>query len=386
MKPKLTMEMVAQQAGVSITTVSHVINKTRHVNQETKDAVLRVMKDLNYHSPKMAKPDTVNGTCIGVILADAREDYYVAMIKAVETVAADYGVSIIFSDSEADFEKEKKNVDIMLDGRVNGLLLAPVDADRMPKALSKTPIPVVLIDRQYESHNFLVVGINNFRSSFLGAKALIEKGSNDLSLLLELCESIEGGWYKAQPVRRVEIPKADGGVRLLGVPTVIDRMVRKLCFRKQAVVQVLQPVFEPEFSDSSYGFRPGRSAQQAIERAKGYYEEGYTQVVDLDLEKFFDTVNHDLLIKMVRETVKDEAIITLIKKFIKSGVMADGLVSQNEQGTPQGGPLSPLLSNIYLTKFDRMLEERGYKFVRTKVRGMRMIVTSTSGAAAPPGG
>jgi group II intron reverse transcriptase/maturase len=159
----------------------------------------------------------------------------------------------------------------------------------------------------------------------------------------ELCESIEGGWYKAQPVRGVEIPKADGGVRLLGVPTVIERMVQ------QAVVQVLQPVFEPRFSDSSYGFRPGRSAQQAIGRAKGYYEEGYTWVVDLDLEKFFDTVNHDLLIKRVRETVKDEAIITLIKKFIKSGVMADGLVSQSEQGTPQGGPLSPLLSNIYLT-------------------------------------
>jgi group II intron reverse transcriptase/maturase len=136
----------------------------------------------------------------------------------------------------------------------------------------------------------------------------------------ELRESIRGGWYKAQPVRRVEIPKPDGGVRLLGVPTVIDRMVQ------QALVQVLQPVFEPTFSDSSYGFRPRRSAQQAIQRAKGYYEEGYTWVVDLDLEKFFDTVNHDLLIKMVREMVKDETIITLIKKFLKSGVMVDGLV------------------------------------------------------------
>ena len=174
----------------------------------------------------------------------------------------------------------------------------------------------------------------------------------------ELCESIEGGWYKPKPVRRVEIPKPDGGKRQLGVPTVIDRMVQ------QAMVQVLQPVFEKTFSDSSYGFRPGRSAQQAIERARGYYGEGYTHVVDLDLEKFFDTVNHDLLIKMVRETVKDEAIIALIRKFLKSGVMADGLVSQNEQGTPQGGPLSPLLSNIYLTRFDRMLEERGHKFVR----------------------
>ena len=175
---------------------------------------------------------------------------------------------------------------------------------------------------------------------------------------VELCESIRGGWYKPKPVKRVEIPKPDGGKRLLGVPTVIDRMVQ------QAMVQVLQPIFEQTFSDSSFGFRPKRNAHQAIKRAKKYYEEGYTSVVDLDLEKFFDTVNHDLLIKMVRETIKDEAVITLIKKFLKSGVMVDGLVSQTEQGTPQGGNLSPLLSNIYLTKFDRMLEERGHKFVR----------------------
>ena len=174
----------------------------------------------------------------------------------------------------------------------------------------------------------------------------------------ELCESIRGGWYKPKPVKRVEIPKADGGKRLLGVPTVIDRMVQ------QAMVQVLQPIFEQTFSDSSFGFRPKRNAHQAMQRAKKYYEEGYKYVVDLDLEKYFDTVNHDLLIKMVRETVKDEAVIGLIRKFLKSGVMVDGLVSQTEQGTPQGGNLSPLLSNIYLTKFDKMLEERGHKFVR----------------------
>jgi group II intron reverse transcriptase/maturase len=174
----------------------------------------------------------------------------------------------------------------------------------------------------------------------------------------ELCESIRGGWYKPAPVRRVEIPKPDGGKRQLGIPTVIDRMVQ------QTLVQILQPIFEPTFSGSSYGFRPGRSAHQAIERARGYYEEGNTWVVDLDVEKYFDTVNHDLLIKMVRETVKDEAVIGLIKKFLKSGIMADGIVSQREQGTPQGGNLSPLLSNIYLTKFDLMLEERGHKFVR----------------------
>jgi group II intron reverse transcriptase/maturase len=133
---------------------------------------------------------------------------------------------------------------------------------------------------------------------------------------------------------------------------------------QQAVVQVLQPIFEQTFSGSSYGFRPKRNAHQAIQQARKYYEEGYTYVVDLDLEKYFDTVNHDLLIKMVRETVKDEAVIALIRKFLKSGVMVDGLVSQTEQGTPQGGNLSLLLSNIYLTKFDLMLEERGHKFVR----------------------
>jgi group II intron reverse transcriptase/maturase len=174
----------------------------------------------------------------------------------------------------------------------------------------------------------------------------------------ELEMSIRGGWYKPKPVKRVEIPKPDGGKRLLGVPTVIDRMVQ------QAVVQVLQPIFEQTFSESSFGFRPKRNAHQAIQRAKQYYEEGYTYVVDLDLEKYFDTVNHDLLIKMVREEVKDEAVITLIRKFLKRGVMVDGLVSQTEQGTPQGGNLTPLLGNIYLTKFDKMLEERGHKFVR----------------------
>jgi len=174
----------------------------------------------------------------------------------------------------------------------------------------------------------------------------------------ELLKSIRGGWYKPKPVRRVEIPKADGGVRLLGIPTVIDRMLQ------QALLQVLQPIFEETFSDSSYGFRPGRNAQQAIKRAKEYYEQGYTQVVDIDLAKYFDTVNHDLLIDMVREQVKDERVIKLIRKFLKSGVMTDGLINPTDEGTPQGGNLSPLLSNIYLTRFDRMLESRGHKFVR----------------------
>jgi group II intron reverse transcriptase/maturase len=174
----------------------------------------------------------------------------------------------------------------------------------------------------------------------------------------ELVQRIKEGNYKPQPVRRVEIPKPDGGVRLLGVPTVIDRMIQ------QAIVQILQPIFEPTFSDSSYGFRPGRNAHQAIEQAKKYYEEGYTQVVDIDLSKYFDTVNHDILIDKIREHIRDERVIKLIRKYLKSGVMVNGLVSATTEGTPQGGNLSPLLSNIYLTSFDRLLESRGHKFVR----------------------
>lgn len=174
----------------------------------------------------------------------------------------------------------------------------------------------------------------------------------------ELLESIRKGRYKPQPVRRVEIPKPDGGKRKLGVPTVIDRMIQ------QAVVQVLQPIYEPIFSDSSYGFRPNRSAHMAIKKAEEYYKAGYTNVVDLDLAKYFDTVNHALMMGMLRERIKDERVVELIKKFLKSGVMINGLVSHTTEGTPQGGNLSPLLSNIYLTAFDRMLEARGHKFVR----------------------
>ena len=174
----------------------------------------------------------------------------------------------------------------------------------------------------------------------------------------ELVASISLGTYHPQPVKRVEIPKPDGGKRQLGIPTMVDRMIQL------AIAQVLEPIFEPTFSDSSYGFRPNRSAHQAIRKAKEYYDAGYTCVVDIDLEKYFDTVNHDLLINMLREKVKDEKLISLIRKYLKSGVMLNGVTRPTREGTPQGGNLSPLLSNIYLTKFDRMLEERGHKFVR----------------------
>ena len=174
----------------------------------------------------------------------------------------------------------------------------------------------------------------------------------------ELLESIRGGYYKPKPVRRIEIPKPEGGVRMLGVPTVIDRMIQ------QAIAQVLEPIFEKTFSDNSYGFRPGRNAHQAIKQARRYYDEGYTRVVDIDLAKYFDTVNHDLLMDMLREQVRDKRVLKLIRKFLKSGIMINGLVNASQEGTPQGGNLSPLLSNIYLTRFDKMLEKRGHKFVR----------------------
>jgi LacI family transcriptional regulator len=177
------MADVALKAGVSITTVSHVINKTRHVNQETMDTVLAAIKELNYQSAKFLRSRAGKDIYVGVIVADVREDYFVAMIKAIETVAADFGVSIIFCDSEADPEKEEKNIGILLDRNVNGLLLAPIAADHIPRILRKVSIPVVLIDRQYEKHNYLFVGINNFHSSYMGTRHLFEKGSTRLGMI-----------------------------------------------------------------------------------------------------------------------------------------------------------------------------------------------------------
>ncbi len=174
----------------------------------------------------------------------------------------------------------------------------------------------------------------------------------------ELLNMIRQGKYEPQPVRRKEIPKPDGGVRKLGIPTVVDHIIQ------QAIAQQLTPIYEPLFSDNSYGYRPDRSAQMAILRVKAYAEQGYTQAVLVDLSKYFDTLNHELLMNLLRKNVHDKRVTELMKRYLKAGVLENGLLVKTEEGSPQGGPLSPLLANIYLNEHDKELEKRGVPVIR----------------------
>ncbi len=200
---------------------------------------------------------------------------------------------------------------------------------------------------------------------------------------LRIKEELLAGGYQPQPVLKVEIPKpGDKGMRMLGIPTVIDRLIQ------QALHQVLSPLFEPSFSESSYGFRPQRSAQQAVLKAREYVREGRRWVVDTDLEKFFDRVNHDVLMSRLARRIKDKRVLRLIRRYLQAGMMSNGLTTVRREGTPQGGPLSPLLSNILLDELDKELERRGHKFcryaddcniyVRSRSAGERVMKSLTS--------
>ncbi|MGG3494798.1 group II intron reverse transcriptase/maturase [Peribacillus simplex] len=201
------------------------------------------------------------------------------------------------------------------------------------------------VERNKGSHGVDGMPVQNLRPH------LATEGYNMKTALLQ-------GTYQPQPVRRIEIPKPNGGVRLLGIPTVLDRFIQ------QAIAQILTKIYDSTFSENSYGFRPNKQGHQAVRKAKSYIAEGYTWVVDMDLEKFFDKVNHDKLMGMLERKIEDKRVLKLIRKYLQAGVMIGGLFHKSEEGTPQGGPLSPLLSNIILDELDKELEKRNLRFVR----------------------
>lgn len=230
-----------------------------------------------------------------------------------------------------------------------------------------------------------IVNRTNMRRAY--EQVMLNKGSGGVDgiELPDFKEQVEQEWpsirqqlregsYEPKPVRRVDIPKAGGGKRMLGIPTLMDRMIQ------QAVGQVLMEVYDNTFSPGSYGFRPGRNAQQAVLQAKAYVNEGYGHVVDIDLEKFFDRVNHDYLMNLLSERIKEKLVLKLIHSYLRSGAMEGGVATVNREGTPQGGPLSPVLSNILLDRLDKELERRGHRFVRY-ADDLQVYVRSERGAS-----
>ena len=215
-----------------------------------------------------------------------------------------------------------------------------------------------ILDRDNMNKAFMKVKSNKGAGGIDGMK-VDELGQYLKENGKQLIQAIKDGKYRPNPVRRVEIPKEEKGkVRKLGIPTVVDRVVQ------QAITQVLTPIFEKQFSDNSFGFRPKRSAHDAIRRSQKNTDEGYKYVVDMDLEKYFDTVNQSKLVEVLSRTIKDERVISLIHKYLRAGVIVRHTFEETEIGVPQGGPLSPLLSNIMLNELDHELEDRGHRFVR----------------------